>query len=761
MTYSNANFTPSLKGYSNVKPFRFWCQKVLPLVYDDSLSYYELLCKVVDYLNHVIDDLSATEDNVGDLLTAYNQLQDYVNNYFTNLDVQEEINNKLDAMFADGTIPTMIEEYVHPFIVELNENYAELDSQINETMETQNENIATLTTRVNNLVINNTTNLTGYDVVTVESTTAQGGSTVTENIPVDAEILQVCYSGYNDTNDAIKSDNISYVSTPNVPSSTQQQVIVTITDSTDTRFNVFITYAVSQAIEIAELTDIRIGYDNTVYSSAGNAVRGQIKYLDDGLYDKSSAPYSIIRNPTETYPLGWRVGAVNKTTGGLNYNTTNYLFGLTGTTGFFEFPNEYTIQMPSPYKMDVFEYNGSFTNANYITHYDGVTNFTPKKGKVYRIQIGNFNGEASTYLTETFLQSVIVTETINNPIFVDKTTYNLKTALYDTEIEELQNTVSGRVSKYIGRFGNPIYKLPVTNTPESLAFLGNNTYLWCADDSKVATQNMRMVVYENGYDSAPTTKRITHTLGHLNTVDYKNGALIFGNGGSGNYNDGSAQSPNNGYIYIIENFIEKFEEHLANGTTMTLSDAISIECDIATTEYANDSKFNVIFGETNFNYDRDTRNNIIYLVTSTLGQNLYNTKIRRILLGLGTNQLEKGTFISGKDTNEFNGTYKILNTYLGESDGTDYPNDMTFVNGNIISNVGETNIRVQIFTLDDSNNRIVKHERNYARFNDDGNSVGTNQWSAGITFDDINNYVFIGFSSSGGIFIYNANSIGV
>lgn len=34
--------------------FRFWCQKVLPAVYDDSLSYYELLCKVIDKLNEVI-----------------------------------------------------------------------------------------------------------------------------------------------------------------------------------------------------------------------------------------------------------------------------------------------------------------------------------------------------------------------------------------------------------------------------------------------------------------------------------------------------------------------------------------------------------------------------------------------------------------------------------------------------------------------------------------------------------------------------------
>ena len=41
----------------NLTPFRFWCQKVLPLVYDDSLSYYELLCKVIDYLNKMGEDV--------------------------------------------------------------------------------------------------------------------------------------------------------------------------------------------------------------------------------------------------------------------------------------------------------------------------------------------------------------------------------------------------------------------------------------------------------------------------------------------------------------------------------------------------------------------------------------------------------------------------------------------------------------------------------------------------------------------------------
>lgn len=33
------------------KPFRAWCQHVLPLVYDDSLSYMELLNKVIAYIN--------------------------------------------------------------------------------------------------------------------------------------------------------------------------------------------------------------------------------------------------------------------------------------------------------------------------------------------------------------------------------------------------------------------------------------------------------------------------------------------------------------------------------------------------------------------------------------------------------------------------------------------------------------------------------------------------------------------------------------
>ncbi len=89
----------------NLKPFRFWCQKVLPLVYDDSLSYYELLCKVVEYLNNVILDTV-------ELQQLFTELKDYVENYFNNLSVQEEINNKLDQMAENGELALLLKDAV-------------------------------------------------------------------------------------------------------------------------------------------------------------------------------------------------------------------------------------------------------------------------------------------------------------------------------------------------------------------------------------------------------------------------------------------------------------------------------------------------------------------------------------------------------------------------------------------------------------------------------------------------------------------------
>lgn len=111
-SFPAADFTPQLVGYTGQGAFRFWCQKVLPIVYDDSLSYYELLNRVVVYLNNVIKDVSATIANVDSIAKAFNELQSYVNNYFDSLDVQEEINNKLDELNQNNELAKSVARFL-------------------------------------------------------------------------------------------------------------------------------------------------------------------------------------------------------------------------------------------------------------------------------------------------------------------------------------------------------------------------------------------------------------------------------------------------------------------------------------------------------------------------------------------------------------------------------------------------------------------------------------------------------------------------
>lgn len=79
----------------------------------DALTDYELICKVVEYLNKVIVSTNATSEQVEILTDAFNELHSYVEHYFENLDVQEEINNKLDQMVEDGTLADIIQNFLN------------------------------------------------------------------------------------------------------------------------------------------------------------------------------------------------------------------------------------------------------------------------------------------------------------------------------------------------------------------------------------------------------------------------------------------------------------------------------------------------------------------------------------------------------------------------------------------------------------------------------------------------------------------------
>lgn len=61
-------------GTNRILPFKFWCQKVLPLIYDDSLSYYEVLCKVTAKLNEVINSDNEQSEAIENLQKAVQEI---------------------------------------------------------------------------------------------------------------------------------------------------------------------------------------------------------------------------------------------------------------------------------------------------------------------------------------------------------------------------------------------------------------------------------------------------------------------------------------------------------------------------------------------------------------------------------------------------------------------------------------------------------------------------------------------------------------
>ena len=76
---------------------KFWCYKVLPLVYDDSLSYYELLCKVVSKLNELIEKYASFDDVVAEIQSAIDALQKQIDEFDTTY-IEKLIKDKLANM---------------------------------------------------------------------------------------------------------------------------------------------------------------------------------------------------------------------------------------------------------------------------------------------------------------------------------------------------------------------------------------------------------------------------------------------------------------------------------------------------------------------------------------------------------------------------------------------------------------------------------------------------------------------------------------
>lgn len=82
-------------------------------------DFHELnLDWVIERVKKLTEDWLATQEEWNNTQEQWQQLHDYVMNYFANLDVQDEINNKINAMISDGTFLSIVAPTINQTVVD-------------------------------------------------------------------------------------------------------------------------------------------------------------------------------------------------------------------------------------------------------------------------------------------------------------------------------------------------------------------------------------------------------------------------------------------------------------------------------------------------------------------------------------------------------------------------------------------------------------------------------------------------------------------
>ena len=116
-----------MEKIEKIKPtgiFTNYIYKSIPLAFDESMSYYETLCGLLDKVKTI-------EEVVNNHADIIYELEQYVKNYFDNLDVQEEINNKLDEMTESGELEDIISQYIELMTTYVYNNVNEMKEATN------------------------------------------------------------------------------------------------------------------------------------------------------------------------------------------------------------------------------------------------------------------------------------------------------------------------------------------------------------------------------------------------------------------------------------------------------------------------------------------------------------------------------------------------------------------------------------------------------------------------------------------------------
>lgn len=208
-----------------ISPFKFQVMQSFPFIAEDfdQITNYQLFSKLVEKMNEVVGNENVVTREVNEMKA-----------YFDTLDVQEEINHKLDVMAQTGQLSDLIGVFINDEILPLiNQQNVNLNTAIN----SQNQRISQ---------------------VEEEVTTATSGSP----------------AGVYATVDALTTANPDH-----------SKIYLVIADGKWYYYNStsssWTAGGVYQASSFPEVTDIRTAWNRIIYDSAGDSVRAQAKNNND------------------------------------------------------------------------------------------------------------------------------------------------------------------------------------------------------------------------------------------------------------------------------------------------------------------------------------------------------------------------------------------------------------------------------------------------------------------------------------------------
>ena len=233
----------------------------------------------------------------------------------------------------------------------------------------------------------------------------------------------------------------------------------------------------------------------------------------------------------------------------------------------------------------------------------------------------------------------------------------------------------------------PINRYKTTLVNQDATKVGNEYWLFDGSSSDhVSTASIHRV---NPTDFSKIGT-ISHNLGHANGVDYRDNTLLVYNGGAFPPEINLYKNPDN---------------------TMT---NLKIQ-DSANTQIIFKESNKLLPGDGSACFGIDKK--IVYYAYSSGGTQV---TILKILLGLGDNDLSDktadksdsqrwGSFVSGKSSDDYNGTAQIIKSYIGNISGNNQPQGMAF-DGDLFLGTGFVEQKAyQLQLIDDGSFKVVNN----------------------------------------------------